>query len=602
MNKCSHKQNNSSDQKKSVDTLKYQQEILLDGLKMEKSKVLEHKGIIEDIQSKKSKDLEELQFQQVKKKSVTVESLPEVRKKTWIVKSSTLEVDSLITQSLRILDQASPSKGKVFDPSWSEQTKELSKKLWLPTKTDFVGLDSICSKKFSHSTEEQSWFSIEKIKKRPLQKKSLLTTSLPLSLLSQGESTDLGVVKSVKLSKKELTTKNLKFRIFPNQKWKEQFHSDSEVWRWYYNFVVDLHNEKKIEKTSHISIRETVKKYGYEYTKVGEDGEKDICIQKIVENKEDSFYNPPWFSQVHNRVIRGSIRKFSGNLKSAFSNKKNGNIKSFKMNFKSKKTGDYLSFEDKAFPSIYKKCNGFYGYRTKDRKRVSLNPATVAKEIGWSGCTFYHEEITDKYYLLFPVPIDYFPCNDHRLENQESVFTGKTISLDPGVRKFLVGYSPQGEILVVDRSKIISRLLLDIDKTEDRKEQLQKWAVIKNYIDDLHWKTIRYLVKNYDTIILGDIGIKSILKGNIPKITKRILSQYSFFKFKQRLAWVCSLTEKRLFLTHESFTSKMCCSCGCSNNVGSSEIYKCIDCDSVIDRDLNGAINILIKTITFLKL
>ncbi|KAE9036885.1 hypothetical protein PR003_g7001 [Phytophthora rubi] len=51
----------------------------------------------------------------------------------------------------------------------------------------------------------------------------------------------------------------------------------------------------------------------------------------------------------------------------------------------------------------------------------------------------------------------------------------------------------------------------------------------------------------------------------------------------------------------EEYTSKTCSGCGkLKENLGGSEVYKCVFCGAHMDRDLNGAKNILIKNIEML--
>jgi putative transposase len=47
----------------------------------------------------------------------------------------------------------------------------------------------------------------------------------------------------------------------------------------------------------------------------------------------------------------------------------------------------------------------------------------------------------------------------------------------------------------------------------------------------------------------------------------------------------------------ESYTSKTCTNCGVMNDVKDSERYECKSCKIEIDRDLNGARNIMLKGI-----
>lgn len=572
--------------------------------------VSEQKEVIEDTQSKLSTDW---QGKKQKKNNVndsaTVESPPMAKKKTLIIKSSTSEADTLITQSLKILVQALIGDEKASPPCWIQRSKGMLKRSLLPTEIDCAGSVLNVSKKSLITTVDTSWFSIEKI--HPQKKNSSMTSS-QLSLLSQVESTDSEVVKLKKPLETQKKLKTMKFRVFPrSEKQKKQFQDDSDAWRWYYNFNVDAYNYGMIKnnegKEDMVHNRDIMRKYGYEYIPLGETNGVNFIEQRLVErDTTEFFYVPDWLEKrPHNRVIRGAMKKFEDNVKSAKSNKRNGNIKNFEMKFRSRKKDDYISFEDSNFPAMYKKLDSYYGYRTKDKRRFTVTAKQVADDLGWSGCIFIHEKLTDKYYLLFAVPVDYFPSGDRRsdcTENQgQSMYskTGKTISLDPGMRKFLVGWCPDdNHVLIVDRSKKITRLLLDIDKTKDKEEKQSKWSKMKNYINELHWRTIRYLVGNYDTIILGDININSIMKSGIYKLVKRVLQQYSFYQFKQKLSWVCSITGKKLILVDEKLTSKKCCGCGDRTDVGGAERYICDSCSLSIDRDINASINIFLKAYT----
>jgi putative transposase len=180
------------------------------------------------------------------------------------------------------------------------------------------------------------------------------------------------------------------------------------------------------------------------------------------------------------------------------------------------------------------------------------------------------------------------------------------IALDPGVRKFLVGVTSDYEVDVICNNKVIARSLRDIDKEPDKIKRNKMWAKVKNRIDDLHWKTIKYLTDYYDVIIVGDINVSSCVKkrGNgfeLPRIVKRVLLQYSFYEFKRRLIWKCNVLGKKCILTDEWYTSKGCCACGAYNDPKGKEIYSCSRCHNHMDRDLNGSINILIKTLTVLE-
>ena len=119
-------------------------------------------------------------------------------------------------------------------------------------------------------------------------------------------------------------------------------------------------------------------------------------------------------------------------------------------------------------------------------------------------------------------------------------------------------------------------------------------------MEALHWKSINYLVKNFETILIGDFNVKSVVSknGNLDANTKRIALHLQFYKFKEKLKYKCDVNKKNLGIINEWFTSKMCSLCGnIDEKLGGKKIYKCEKCKSILNRDINGARNIFIKSI-----
>jgi putative transposase len=76
------------------------------------------------------------------------------------------------------------------------------------------------------------------------------------------------------------------------------------------------------------------------------------------------------------------------------------------------------------------------------------------------------------------------------------------------------------------------------------------------------------------------------------------MNTFAFYKFHQKLKSLSALRNCKLYIVDESYTSKTCGVCGSINNdLGGAKIYKCInnECKLKIDRDYNGARNILLK-------
>ena len=64
----------------------------------------------------------------------------------------------------------------------------------------------------------------------------------------------------------------------------------------------------------------------------------------------------------------------------------------------------------------------------------------------------------------------------------------------------------------------------------------------------------------------------------------------------------CELRGCSLDICIEEYTSKTCDRCGILNNVGSRDVFSCSSCGLIVDRDVNGARNIVIKRLKELVL
>ncbi len=123
---------------------------------------------------------------------------------------------------------------------------------------------------------------------------------------------------------------------------------------------------------------------------------------------------------------------------------------------------------------------------------------------------------------------------------------------------------------------------------------------ISGLVDELHWKSINYLTKNYKTILIGDISSRGVIRksGGLSKINKRVANALKLYKFKTRLEGKCKLLGINYKLVDEHYTSKTCCRCGnIKGDLGCNKVYNCKRCSLCIDRDVNGAINIAFNSI-----
>lgn len=188
------------------------------------------------------------------------------------------------------------------------------------------------------------------------------------------------------------------------------------------------------------------------------------------------------------------------------------------------------------------------------------------------------------------------------------------VAIDPGIRTFATFYSPKlsGKIGESDFSRIY-RLLLWADKlyserakANSRKRKSLTKAIrrhngkIKNLVKELHYKTARFLCQNFSLILLPTYEIKQMTKRNKRKInskTVRSMLGFASYKFKLILKWMASKFGVTILDVSEAYTSKTHPETGKVCNVGSAKYIKLND-GSIVDRDIIGAHNILVKFLT----
>jgi putative transposase len=159
-------------------------------------------------------------------------------------------------------------------------------------------------------------------------------------------------------------------------------------------------------------------------------------------------------------------------------------------------------------------------------------------------------------------------------------------------------------------SKLITKRTTYHGPKRSRKRNAMKKAEyrvrdrIHNLIDDCHWRAIRFLTLNYRVIIIPHFNTPQMTKRSgrsVGRATVKGILNWGHGRFRTRLVekarecpWV------KVIISTEEFTSKTCGKCGKRYEIGSDKEYKCRnqECLMKMDRDWNGARNILLKYLT----
>ncbi len=123
---------------------------------------------------------------------------------------------------------------------------------------------------------------------------------------------------------------------------------------------------------------------------------------------------------------------------------------------------------------------------------------------------------------------------------------------------------------------------------------------IQNLINELHHKTSRFLVDNFDVIILPTFETSQMSKKGNRKIrskTVRNMLTFAHYRFKEFLKHKACITGKTVVDVCEAYTSKTVSWTGELINIGGSRIIKSKVDGFVMDRDINGARGIFLRAL-----
>ena len=109
-----------------------------------------------------------------------------------------------------------------------------------------------------------------------------------------------------------------------------------------------------------------------------------------------------------------------------------------------------------------------------------------------------------------------------------------------------------------------------------------------NYLHNL----TKQLVEQYDLIKIEDLKTKNLLKN--PKLARAIANQ-AWREIRRQLEYKCAWYGKQLVTVNPRKTSQLCSNCGYDDGKHTLDIrqWKCPNCGTLHDRDINAAKNIL---------
>lgn len=317
---------------------------------------------------------------------------------------------------------------------------------------------------------------------------------------------------------------------------------------------------------------------------------------EIIKNCKSNIINKNIKIKTH--ILDCSIKIACSNYQSAITNFDNGNIKHFRIRYwKDKRSTRVIEIENCYFtknslcPSIF---GDIIGYIKNGNKKINFNFNDIKKS-----CKLHYDKKIKEYLLFIPKSINNIKSSDKR---------NNIIGIDPGLRTFMTCLSENEiiEICNIKKSKLeklinkkikLGKIKINNIKVKKLKKNTNKR--IKGLVDELHWKSIKFLTDNYKNILIGDLSTKGIVCNNnfvLREYNKQLAYALSFFKYRERLSYKCLIKDCNYIKVNEYYTSKTCSLCSYyKEDLGSNKVYNCNNCNSILDRDVNGCRNIILK-------
>jgi len=495
--------------------------------------------------------------------------------------------NTLLSQTLQV---ELISKEKDLKGFWMKQSKEISEKLWLPTKTGYVGSHGITSTGCLLDSELISSLRIEK--NILLNQNSKMICS-PLSMFSLVDTTVKGGTTLIKEFQTTNLKKNQKNENLKNAKENKKNGTNNKANKVNYNSLfipssktIKINPTKKQKKIINDWIASTRKVW-------------NVCLHEINTNKttkeftlrdkfvvrkqmdEETIQKMEWTFRTPKRIREYAVKDIISCFKAGETRLKKKEIKKFKINYKeknsNKQTISLPQEGSKIENNKLKVCSLFLNLEEKIENQDIKSNMRLTR----IGLNYY-------------VHIPFFISEKNKKESNEGL-----VGIDPGINIPFTYYSPQGEYGFIGM-KLRKILEKKYKKIESIRKKTNNKSIIKkhenqivNIVNDFHWKTIHWLLKKYNKIVIPSLYVR-----NCNSQIKKLQGDMRHCEFVNRLIYK-SIEYKNVEIHHckEHYTSMTCTNCGSLKTV-KDKVVKCLDCKFQIHRDLSGARNMIIKHLT----
>jgi putative transposase len=475
------------------------------------------------------------------------------------------------------------------EPFWNTSKRDLHRRLWLPRAAGLTTLDlnlkGTKSLMRQEVTAHHNW-SVDAETPHDAEHRLMVqkTTQVALKNAAKRALGQAAVGRSTSLSHPVTA---LKIRMYPNQHQKGILAKWFGAARFVYDRCLDEFSWTRDLSMTHL---------------------RDEMLRNLANDESHQF-----LLEVPDKVKAGAVADFIGAVRSNLAKLRKRPGHHFKMKYRTKKDNiqSLLIPKDAISPTltIFKRTLGSsFDWRETSCKR----DGELCFPVG-SDCRLTLDRC-GRYFLHVVAGSD-----DRALREacKKGTVTGDNqacgtvrakkgvVGLDPGIKTFQTFYSPDGVCGKIGRG-LAQRLfklrtdLTDLNtrikaETHNTRRVRMKKAVarmrarIKNIVDELHWKTARFLCSNFKIILIPEFRVQRMVQGNLHAATKQAMHDLRHFTFRTRLMHKArQFPDTTVVVCSEAYTTQTCSRCGKLNRVGCSDVYRCSGrdgCGMLEDRD-----------------
>jgi putative transposase len=389
-----------------------------------------------------------------------------------------------------------------------------------------------------------------------------------------------------------------KIRIFPTVKQEKVLWDLSEKCRLIYNFGL----YDRIENWKENNKKEKKERTLITYT------EQQNALPSIKEKY-------PEYKWVYSKVLQMTLKKLDGDYKSFFSLWKKGDKKARPPKYKGKRFFTTMCYNQSGF----KITRNSITFSHKHPSHTELN-------FNISHYPLPEEAQKIKQVEIFKKRKKWFASISYEVKERVYEDNGKYQALDLGILNLVSAVNLEGKFIRIKNRRADLYWKDKIREVQSKRDHCKKYSArwhrytkklnymkrkCANQMKDFQHKTSKKIVENTkaNTLIVGDLNVKEMAKkkkdtGSPQKnqanrtLNHSIQNTGSLGRFVEFLTYKAQKIGKRVRKIDESKTTQVCANCGRKEKRKLSErTIKC-DCGHCMDRDLNSAINIMVKFLT----